>query len=72
MERKTRRTGRDLGAGNELSFDWKQNEAVVLSFDPSQLAPESLSDFPSGDTAVSSTRRGDGVDLARSPLPLRM
>ena len=27
------RTGRDLGAGTEFRFDWKANEAVVLSFE---------------------------------------
>ncbi len=27
------RTGRALGNGAEFNFDWKQNEAVVVSFD---------------------------------------
>ena len=27
------RTGKDLGHGREFSFNWKQNEAVVLSFE---------------------------------------
>ncbi len=27
------RTGRDLGSGTEFSFDWKQNEAVAVSFE---------------------------------------
>ncbi len=27
------RTGKDLGGGSEFKFDWKMNEAIVLSFD---------------------------------------
>jgi hypothetical protein len=27
------RSGKDLGAGTEFKFDWKTNEALVLSFD---------------------------------------
>jgi hypothetical protein len=27
------RTGKDLGAGSEFKFDWKMNEAIVLSFE---------------------------------------
>ena len=27
------RTGKDLGDGSEFKFDWKMNEAIVLSFD---------------------------------------
>jgi hypothetical protein len=35
------RTGRPLGEGREFAFDWKQNEAIVLSFDSGKGEPVS-------------------------------
>ncbi|MES2571749.1 MAG: beta-galactosidase trimerization domain-containing protein [Verrucomicrobiota bacterium] len=31
------RTGRELGSGREFTFDWKQNEALVISFDSTRM-----------------------------------